>query len=187
MGFEVRLIISKMSEQILKHQTIEQGAIFSEDRKFRYEFHRFWNQDPKMLWVLTNPSIADEIRLDPTQVRITDFSKRLGFGGNYSGNLLARVSTDPRPVMKDILGSIGPENDEHILAMEKKTKITCLGYGCWKKRTLESKAFHKRALDVLRLLEPARTFCLAVTRDNCPRHPLYLKHTLVPIPYFELP
>ncbi len=43
------------------------GAIISDDKKYRYQLWRIWDDSkPKILWIMLNPSTADESIDDPT-------------------------------------------------------------------------------------------------------------------------
>ena len=57
---------------------------------YRYLLWREWNAKlPRLLWILLNPSTADERVDDPTLRRVLGFSRSYGFGGLEVVNLFA--------------------------------------------------------------------------------------------------
>jgi len=74
---------------------IEQGAVFSPDRVYRYRLDRRWAAGGRVVWVMLNPSDADETRTDPTATRCRNFSEDWGYGAMTIVNPFALVATDP--------------------------------------------------------------------------------------------
>jgi hypothetical protein len=73
------------------------SARFGSDVTRRYWLRRVWDRSCQLaVWVMLNPSVGSAARMDPTLWRVSDFSKREGFGGFHVVNLYARVATDPR-------------------------------------------------------------------------------------------
>jgi hypothetical protein len=63
-----------MSESFL--QDDRHGAVFSDDREYRYRLWRTWDVDkPTAAFVMLNPSTADETENDPTIRRCIGFAK----------------------------------------------------------------------------------------------------------------
>ena len=154
------------------------ACIFSPDRNYRYLLIHKWNglfPERACMWIGLNPSIADEVKLDNTLRRIRGFSAAAGFNSFYMTNLFALVATDPK-VIKAHPAPIGPENDEHLLRALKKVMTVFVAWGTHGKQ-------FDRDRQVFALLRDHQVRCLAVTREGCPQHPLYLKGTLKPIPY----
>ena len=89
------------------------GALVTE--KYRYRLWRIWDPTaPVMVWVLLNPSEANETKDDPTLRRCIGFAKRHRHGGVILVNLFALVSPSPRNLQSEA-DPIGPGNDEHVL------------------------------------------------------------------------
>ena len=134
---------------------------------YRYLLWRAWNPRlPRVLWILLNPSTADERVDDPTLRRLHSFSQHFGFGGLEVVNLFALRSTDPRALAR-MVDPIGPENDDYIReAGVRATKIIAAwgSYG-----TLYGRDHYILA----QIASPI--FCLGITRNGNPRHPLYLR------------
>ena len=151
------------------------GAIFSEDRRFRYSLWRVWNRKgPQVLFICLNPSIADEVIDDPTQRRCRRFAQDWGYGGYIVGNIFAYVSTDPKQ-LKSVKDPIGPENNAYLLKMHKDSDLTIVAWGNWgelegRGNEVYEMLSKETGISGLKLLE-----CLGVNRNGSPRHPLYLR------------
>lgn len=158
----------------LRNSQVSSGAVFSEDRQYRYQLWRTWAEGPRVLFVMLNPSIADETADDPTQRRCRAFAQRWGFGGYYVGNLYALVSTDPKGLSK-VADPVGRRNGESLRGMHLKAEKTVVAWGC------QSREVHKRAASVLTWL--GNVEAIDTCKDGCPRHPLYLRGDLQPRPY----
>lgn len=144
------------------------GATFSPDRAHRYSLWRVWRPSAgRVLWVMLNPSTADEVVLDPTIRRCVDFAKRWGYGGIEVVNLFALRSTDPA-ALYDHADPIGPENDRHIVEAAGRAKRVIGAWGV-------HGAHRGRAPAVEALLAGTGPLeCLGTNRDGSPRHPLYV-------------
>jgi hypothetical protein len=142
-----------------------QGAVMN--GPYRYLLWRIWDlQLPRLLWIMLNPSTADETTNDPTLRRILGFSHASGFGGLEVVNLYALRSPSPKALLL-ASDAIGPENDRYIQeAMLRADKII-VAWG-------NEGARDGRDQAVLSLLS-CPVFCLGMTRVGCPRHPLYVK------------
>ncbi len=154
--------------------TIPRGAIFSEDRRYRYCLWRVWNTNPRMrLGIGLNPSTANEVTDDPTITRWITRAARDGFGGILFANLYAYVSTNPADLLTQ-RDSIGPENDRYLREMiGLSSQAVC----CWG----SFRPVVNRAPDVLRMIP--QPFCLGVNQDGQPKHPLYVGYN-VPVVEF---
>ena len=89
-------------------------------------------------------------------------------------NLCAYRATDPKE-LKTVASPIGPHNDDTILAVVRyASKIIC-AWGAHGSRRGES---------VLRKLrqEGLEPLCLEKTKKGAPKHPLYLKGNISPVP-----
>ena len=153
---------------------IPKGAVFTEDRKYRYALWRVWNTHrPLMMLIGLNPSKANEITDDPTITRGIARSYKAGFGGLLMANLYAYVSTDPNV----LLGNgqfIGELNDDYIRRMICMSSRQLCGWGSFP-------PVAKRASSVLAMItEP---YCLGVNKDGQPKHPLYIGYDVPMVKY----
>lgn len=157
----------------------EMGATFSEDRKYRYLLWRQWNYKAPLLFVMLNPSTADEQVSDPTVSRCIVKAQRLGFGGLRVVNLFAYRSTDPKQ-LHHAHDPVGPGNDDCILAAAMGSgKIICAWGAGGKYRSRDS--------DVYWMLrgQGYELYCLRFSNGS-PHHPLYLPESLDPMPMQEI-
>ena len=149
-------------------------AKFSENRVYRYALWRAWDKSlPKLLFIGLNPSTADEINDDPTMRRCIRFSKDLGYGGFIMGNIFAYRSTDPKK-LKDIKDPIGPKNNHWLKKLDREAGMTIAAWGTHGK-------YLNRGLEVKSLIK--ELYCLRITKDGFPAHPLYLPSSLKPFRY----
>ena len=155
------------------------GAIFSPDRKYRYQLWRVWDTTKKpILFIMLNPSTADERVLDPTVRRCLGYAMRWGYGQMDICNLFALRSTNPMELYRSE-DPVGVDNDEHILVAAKSCDKIIAAWG-------NHGGYNDRSVDVLNLLtDPIDypVYALAITKDNQPVHPLYQKGDLLPRRY----
>lgn len=151
-------------------------AILSSCGRYRYTLTRHVGGDPmrRIVWVMLNPSTADAREDDPTIRRCIGYSRRWGFGTMEVVNLFAYRATDPAELTFAI-DPVGPDNDGHILStIHSATTVLC----AWGSHPMAA----QRRGDVLRMIG-RRGLALAVNKDGNPRHPLYCRGDLMPMPY----
>jgi hypothetical protein len=154
------------------------GATFSEDRLYRYSLWRIWDEHkPRILFLMLNPSTADETTNDPTVERCQRRAVKWGFGGLYVGNIFAFRSTDPRALYKCV-DPIGRNNDYTIGAMIVASELVVCGWG-------EHGAYLSRGLQVrIVIAQHGKTpFALKVNKSGQPAHPLYIPYSAEPVEY----
>jgi len=154
------------------------GAAFSPCRTYRYMLWRqFLERGETVLFVLLNPSTADEIKNDPTITRLEGYAKAWGFARLVVVNLFAYRATMPSD-LKFAPEPVGPDNDEWIVRMASKSKLVICGWGNHGK-------YMKRNHAVLDLLKNAghgdKLHCLKKNKDGSYGHPLYLRADLKPM------
>jgi hypothetical protein len=150
-------------------------ALMSPCGAYRYWLTRTWDATrPSVCFIMLNPSTADAARDDPTIRRCVGFGERWGCGGVHVVNLFALRATDPK-ALRAHADPVGPENDEWIRRGVRGRAVVA----AWGASPLAA----RRARDVLKLTDTAGVWCLGVTRDGHPRHPLYVPNDapLVPI------
>lgn len=154
------------------------GAELSLCRTYRYVLWRVWDiEKPPLVFVLLNPSTADEIEGDPTISRCMRRAIALGCGSLWVVNLFAYRSTK-RAVLKTLPDPVGPKNDEFILSAARKAGQVVCGWGNDGKLLGRDQA----VLGMLRS-NGVKTMALAVNDDGTPGHPLYLPYTLRPVEF----
>ena len=148
------------------------GGIFSPDRKYRYTLGRAWEPEkPYAMFVGLNPSTADEVNNDPTVRRCINYAKDWGYGGLCMTNIFAFRATDPK-VMKRQEDPVGEENDRYLVECGKRAGIIIAAWGTHGVHMGRGKA----VAEMLGYL-----YCLGVTKDGHPKHPLYLRKDLKPV------
>jgi hypothetical protein len=155
---------------------LDNGAIFSPGRAYRYKLWRRWSAGPVVHFIMLNPSTADEKKNDPTVERCERRARQWGYGGLIVTNIFAYRSTSPWALYK-IPDPIGTDNDYHILSSTTKTEHTICGWG-------EHGKLMNRHEKVKTLLGYVRVYALKLNKDGIPTHPLYLNYKLEPIPIF---
>lgn len=152
------------------------SALFSKDLRYRYRLGRTWaepNAKGLVLWVMLNPSTADEDLDDPTIRRCITFSKTWGYAGLMVGNVYGYRATMPSTLW-NVYDPIGPENDRHLSNMAARASRIIVGWG--------NNADADRAEKVLKLLSAwGDVYCLGVNESGTPRHPLYIPVKTVPM------
>lgn len=150
------------------------GAEFSSDRRYRYVLWRIWDRaKPMVMYVGLNPSTADEFKDDPTMRRCAGFAKSWGYGGFYMTNLFAYRATFPEELRKQS-DPVGPENDRWLLEIMSRVETVVFVWGVH--GTLAG-----RDRTVVGMTSSA--YCIGLSKDGHPRHPLYLKAGLSLVPY----
>lgn len=154
------------------------SATFSSCRRYRYTLHRIWDASlPVLVFLMLNPSTADELQNDPTVERCQRRAKRMGFGGVVVINLFAFRSTDPSALYSEE-DPVGPGNDTSIADTCASAGMVICAWGTHGKHL-------GRAEQVLKMLAGAgvKLHALAVNADGSPKHPLYVANDAVPVPY----
>jgi len=148
---------------------IEYGAVFDASGLYRYSLWRAWYADhARVGFIMLNPSTADEQRDDPTIRRCIEFARAWQFGSVEAVNLFAYMATDMKELLK-VDDPVGEENDCFIEEAIERCSTVVVGWGT--KGTLLG-----RDRQVLQLLTGKQdVYCLGVTKDGHPRHPLYVK------------
>jgi hypothetical protein len=154
-------------------------ALFGGVRKeYRYILRRAWDRMlPTTMFIMMNPSVADVEADDPTVARCQTFARTWGSGCLYVVNTFAYRATDQRELIA-VPDPVGPQNDRHILAIAKRSKLIVVAYG------QPHKSLRQRGLDVCSMLRRKgfQLHALKLNSDGTPRHPLYLSSDCTPFP-----
>ena len=136
--------------------------------------------EPRLLWIMLNPSTADETSDDPTIRRVRRFTQRIGFSGFTVVNLYAMRATDPRELWA-AGDPVGPENDRTI----NEEAFAAFTDGAPIIAAWGANAKPERVAEVLALPFVARgdLRCFGTTKAGAPRHPLYLPRLAECVPW----
>ena len=166
---------------------MQKTAQFNSSRTHRYILTRSWNDGKSpCLFIMLNPSTADENILDPTVTRCLNFAMDWGHGKLVVANVYALRSTDPKGLYWHP-DPIGTENDKYILEAAQDVEFLGGTIVCaWGSFPGLGSMFDIR-VDAIRnrLLPNFNLTCLKKNKDGSPAHPLYLPKKLTPIPFKE--
>lgn len=129
-------------------------------------------------FIMLNPSTADALKNDPTVTRCCNYAKRWGFGSMEVVNLFALRATDPAELRQTSDPTGGEANDRYIEESCGRADLVVAAWGAHGN-------LKNRAWVVKHLLRPVatRVRALALTSGGEPRHPLYLRQDLQPVPF----
>lgn len=156
------------------------SAIISSCGNYRYSLSRIWDKSkPTVLFVMLNPSTADELENDNTINRCIGFAKSWGYGGLYVANLFSYRSRNPKALL-NTKDPFGEKNESTLYRLQEECEIVVCAWGNYPivnkilkgKDPLDFYVFDKEKLHYLKL-----------SKNGTPTHPLYLKSSLVPIKF----
>lgn len=151
------------------------------DRKaYRYWLERDLGEgDGTLVFVMLNPSTADETEDDPTIRRCIGFARREGKSRLVVANLFGWRATRPAGLLGALVDYDDPEGLRRswirALSVPDATTIAAWGVGGGLAplvRMIDDRA--KRFAGVARALDRP-LLCLGKTANGYPRHPLYLR------------
>jgi len=155
-------------------------TIFSPNRIYRYQLKTKVSYDKgTCMFLMLNPSIADEVTSDPTINRVKKYLKTWGYGNLIVCNIFALRSTDPKG-LRDVEDPIGEDNDRYILQSAKESDMIICAWG-------NHGLYLDRGAQVMKMLKENgmsdKLHCLDISKVNQPKHPLYLKANMLPISF----
>lgn len=171
--------VAVCGDVLVRHNlTRTQGAEFSTCRSYRYRLRYSLTggdvaatPERAVLFVMLNPSTADELEPDPTVRRCMGFARSWGATDLLVANLFALRSTDPA-ALKSHPNPIGPLND----AVFSDLPRSCTIIAAWGAHPM-AKDRAKRVVELI----GRPLFALGVTKDGHPRHPLYMPAKSCPL------
>ena len=170
--------MSKFSRGGLRRDYVERSAVFDQTRQYRYRLGRRWQLGgSSVAFVMLNPSQADASRDDPTLRACMQFAQRWEYAALCVVNLFGYRTPHPKELMQTE-EPIGDENDHYLLQAVEEAERVVLAWGNWG-------SLAGRDRTILQLLRPyqAKLTCLQINRSGQPRHPLYIKRSVLPQRY----
>ncbi len=174
-----------MSDLVRRQHSTEgcvSQAVYSCCGLYRYSLTRTWDETgPRLLWILLNPSTADERRNDPTIERCERRARAHGFGAFRVVNIFGFRATDPADLRR-AAAPVGPSNDRIVLravstwAGRAGDCVAC-GWGAHGAHRIDGEPAG-RGKSIERKLRRAghALFHLGLTAEGHPRHPLYISY-----------
>ena len=156
---------------------VSKSAHISACGGYRYWLRRDWAdakwpaiQPSLLVFVMLNPSTADAELDDPTIRRCVGFAKREECAGVAVINLYAGRATEPDNLFR-MSDPVGPENVNwwHTWLRPKTNKIVC-AWGADSRVRPQARKFLSLAAEY-----GSELWCLGLSKDGSPRHPLYLR------------
>lgn len=136
----------------------------------------------QIVFIMLNPSTADQTQDDPTIRRCLGFARREGAQRLIVVNLYAMRATKPAVLFAEKYDvAVGSLNDAVVMAWVRQTEsVGGKVIAAWGAQTQA----RQRLADILPQLERHELWCLGKTQAGHPRHPLYVKgdQPLVPFP-----
>ena len=137
------------------------GAEFSIDKKERYSLNREWDKSKnKILYIMLNPSLADDKNDDPTIRRLINFTKKFNYGGFLVGNIFTKITPNPKELDKS--KGMSDKNFEELIKLINKVDQIVYAWGS----SIEEPQLLKKLV-----LNPK---CFGKNLNGTPKHPLYL-------------
>ena len=142
------------------------SAILSKNRKHRYLLSRIWDlNNENILFIMLNPSSADEDIDDATTTKVISFSKKWGYGGLHNCNLYTYRTSRPKILFSVPINNRG-SNKSEIKKYAKKCSKIVYAWGNkekvppWLNQMVSNPSF------------------IELSKEGVPKHPLYLKSNL---------
>ena len=148
----------------------QKSAIFNKDKSKRFLLTRSWdykNELSSCVFIMMNPSLADSKTDDPTVKKCIYYSNKFGHNRLSIVNIFPNVSTVP--TINEF--SFCKNNFHFIKDVLKDNQYIYLAWGF----NLEIQEWLKP------LLKNKNVFALEMSKQNTPKHPLYLKKDLDPV------
>ena len=148
---------------------------FSDCETYRYDLNRVWDAAKgSVLFVMLNPSTADERRNDPTVERCERRARSMGYGSLWVVNIFAYRATDPKDLRR-AASPIGPLNDDVLTKAAENADCVIAAWG--------AHGDHHQRGHAVRDMLWARGVSLhhiGLTKMGHPRHPLYVGYDIKP-------
>lgn len=163
---------SQPSPPAVRDLYLERDAVLSECGQYRYLLRRTWDHGrQRALFVMLNPSTADDKVDDATIRSCTRLCKAWGYGSFEVVNLYGFRSTDPDALdINDLPRMVGERNAAVMDNAITRCDVVICAWGA-------HPAAERRKRDVwstIHAMKPA-VYCLGKTKAGAPKHPLYIK------------
>ena len=148
-------MVSAIKNNILRE------AKFSNDKKERFTLKREWDKSKnKILYIMLNPSLADDKKDDPTIRRLIGFTKKFNYGGFLVGNIFSTITPNPKEIDKSLV--ISDRNLKELLKLINKVDQIVYAWG----NNIKEPNILKEVVN--------NPKCFGKNLNGTPKHPLYL-------------
>ena len=145
-------------------------TVFSSDRRLRFRLTRSWGEGPHFVWVMLNPSTADELYDDPTVRKVKRFTELNEGAGFTIVNLCPVRTAYPKELRGREKEGWGDNGNEIYKALTGSAARVIVAWG----NNGKAHAVHRFA--VLHDRSKRDVECLGVNKNGTPRHPLMLPY-----------
>lgn len=159
------------------------SADISADGIFRHSLCRRWDyfyMRTKLTYIMLNPSTADHQKDDPTIRKCIHYAKQAKFNGFNVVNLFDYRATDPQNLRKAGYPVSGHNAAAVEIAMLNSDVVVC-AWGAHANRP-EVRLAADVVVDFSRRRR-LQLYCLGLTKDGHPRHPLMLRNDQPILPW----
>lgn len=166
-----------MNMTLLPRDMTSKPAIFSACRQKRYWLRRDLSNgaDRHVLWIMMNPSRADETTNDATTTMTTNISRRHGYDVHGVVNLSAAIEADSTKLTESD-GVADLMNERAIRRavkwIERNRGDIVVAWGA-------SRHLRQREADVLNLLKHHNLLCLGQNANGSPRFPRAIRRDVI--------
>ena len=157
---------------------VDRGADFNEDRTRRYRLWRLTGlRGQVVLFVMLNPSDADETEDDPTLRRCIGFAERWRCSRIEVVNAFTAVTSAPSE-LKRLVTTADSEDDEYLRRGLSACDFVVAAWG-------RNGTYLGRDKQVRGLLRESGkpVYCFGVTKNGQPEHPLYIPYARALVPF----
>ena len=163
-------------------------AMFSRDGRYRYLLtRRIDGGRGAVMFVMLNPSKANEVQNDNTISKCIKLVENWGLGVLHVVNLSPVMATRPANMLASLPEpmSVQRRNFRFILKTASRSDCIVVAYGNDASKLKMPNSSRSRAEVVTQALRDNgyKLFCLKVNKGGHPKHPLYVKKSTHPIAY----
>lgn len=149
---------------------VSSSALLSADGVYRWTLTRTWaHTKPSVVFIMLNPSTADERLDDPTIRRCIGFAQALNCGELNVVNLFSMRTPSPvilRHFKGDRIGALTNMMIRQAVDSCEKVIVAWGAHGAY---------YPDRVAEVLELLSSLSLWCYGTTKTGQPKHPLFLR------------
>jgi len=154
-------------------------CVLNEEETHRYLLTCTWDQKkPAVAFIMLNPSKGNTDHADPTMKRCAQFARFWGYGSMIVANLFSYITPFP-----DELKNYSPTEEEqrknrkYVLQATKKAEKVIFAWG-----TIAA-PYEDKIAKKIELVPLNKRYCITITKNGYPGHPLYLPKGTRPIKF----